>query len=107
MSGVIGSELKPSGVLTRRERLTLLVGAPVIAIILGLEIVRIWRALQGGPLLITGFTDPDVVVLWSDGPVLFLLGLLLHLAIVALLTGALFFQFEQARRWLRSKREGN
>ena len=104
MSDVIGSEFKSSGILNRRERLTLFLGTPLIAAALCFEIVRIWRAFQGGPLLITRLTAPDISVAWTDGPFLFLLGLALHLAIVLLFAAFLFYQFQQARRLVRSKR---
>jgi len=104
MSEVIGSELKPSGVLNRRERLTLFLGTPLIATVLCFEILRIWRALQGEALLITGLTEPDISVAWFDGPILFVLGLALHLVIVLLLAAFLLYQLQQARRLARSRR---
>jgi hypothetical protein len=95
--------LKRRGLLSGRERFSLFIGAPLLLLILGLEVVRIARAMMGGPLLITGFTEPDTIAEWSSNPALFMAGLILHAAIMAFLTGALFFQVQAGRRWLRSK----
>jgi len=104
MSEVIGSEFNPSGILNRRERWTLILGTPLFAAFLCMEFVRIWRAFKGEPLLITSFTEPDLSVAWSDGPLPLLLGLTLHLAIVLILGAFLYYQLQQVRRLVRSKR---
>jgi len=94
---------KRRGLLSGRERFSLFIGAPLLLLILGVEVVRVARALMGEPLFITGFTEPDTMAEWSANPVLFVAGLLLHAAIISFLIGALFFQVQEGRRWLRSR----
>ncbi len=104
MSKVEGSIFKRRGLLTRRERLSLFLGVPLLLVFLCVDVVRIWRAVLGEPLLITSITEPDLTVEWSSNPYLFLLGLGFHLLLVLTVTVVLWFQRYEARRWLRSRR---
>ena len=57
MSKVEGSTFKRRGLLTRRERLSLFLGVPLLSVVLCVEIFRIWRAVLGEPLLIQSITE--------------------------------------------------
>ncbi|WP_141244003.1 hypothetical protein [Sphingomonas lenta] len=98
-----GTTSKRQGLLTRRERLSVLLGVPLLTMILCVEIARVWAAVLGKPLLITSFIDPDLTVEWSANPYLFLLGLGLHGFIILFVAAALWVQSYQAWRWLRSR----
>ena len=104
MSEVIGNELRPRGVLNRRERVTLFLGTPLLLAFLCVEMARLWGAFQGRRLLLTGLVQPELSVARSDGLFPFVLGLALHLVIVAMLSAFLLSQVGQARRLFRSKR---
>lgn len=91
--------------MTRGEKFWLLAGSPLLLIILIVEVGRVWRALQGEPLLITGLFGRDIAVQWSTGRLFFVLGLIFHGALIAFFAAGLWFQVEQARRWFRAARK--
>ena len=95
---------EPGGDLSRRELWLLALGSPFFLTILIVEVVRIWRAMQGEPLLITGLAGFDVTVQWAVSPVHFMLGMVLHAVIIVFVAVALWFQLQQWRTWLRAKR---
>lgn len=94
-----------SGPLNGKERFYLVVGTPLLLLILVVELVRVGRAFMGEPLLITSFTNPDAFVTWSSTPIPFFAGLLMHVGIMTFLAAALFFQVQQGRRWLSSRKK--
>lgn len=94
-----------SGPLNGRERFYLVVGTPLLLLILVVELVRVGRALMGEPLLITSFPSPGTVVTWSTSPIAFIAGLVMHVGIMTFLAAALFFQVQQGRRWLSSRKK--
>jgi hypothetical protein len=96
--------VKKHSVLSRRERLELFLGSPLLLALLGIEIARIWRAIQGDPLLITGLTGFDVTVQWSASPYFFILGMAVHILIIMVIVGALHHQVRQGRRWRSANR---
>jgi hypothetical protein len=101
---VEGSRFKRRGLLTRRERISLFLGAPLLLVVLSVTVVRIYRAVLGEPLHITSIIGPDLTVEWSSNPYLFLLALGFYFVVVLILAVVLWFQLHEARRWLRSRR---
>lgn len=93
--GRSGSE----GPLTGWEYVQLLAGVPLSLAVLAVELDRVWAGLRGGPLLITGLTDPHVTVRWSVNRLHFAAGLLLHLVIILFFAALLASLYTLARRW--------
>jgi hypothetical protein len=94
---------KRKALLNRGERLELFLGAPLLLVFLGVELLRIWRAFKGEPLPVTGIAGFDLIVRWSDSPLYFSLAMVLHGVIVLILVAALSHQVQQARRWVRGR----
>jgi hypothetical protein len=91
--------------LSRRELCELMFGVPLSLGMLCVELVRIWRGFQGEPLLLTGFTDPDLTARWSESPLYFCLVLALHSVILLWLGAVLFYLFQLGRRVLASQKQ--
>jgi hypothetical protein len=66
-----------------------------------LEVVRVWRAMQGEPLLITGVFGSDILVQRSADQFTFVVGMTFHLLLIGVLTVALWYQLRLAQRLLR------
>jgi len=98
------AETRPHERLTVGDYVTLLLGVPVLSTVLAVELVRVWRGLNGGPLLITGLSDPEIAVRWSVSRLHFVAGLALHAVILLSVGAGLAYTFTLARRrWLQSK----
>ena len=67
-----GDVLKGRGVLSRSDVFSLIAGTPLLFALLTVEIVRLWRAVHGEPLLITGVFGSNLSVQWSTGTLAFI-----------------------------------
>lgn len=93
-----------ASLFSRREKVSLVIGIPLIVAMLVVEVARIRRAVIGEPLLITGLFGSDISVQWSVNALAFVLGVAFHLIILAFLLGVLWVQFDMVKRWLRLRR---
>jgi hypothetical protein len=92
-------------VLTRADKISLFVGCPLLMALLLVELSRVWRALHGEPLLITGSFGREITVQWTADRSLFILGMMMHAVILVFVTAVLWVQVGQARLWWRSVRD--
>ena len=91
--------------ISRIDAFTLVVGPPFCLTLLAVEAVRIWGAINGEPLLITGLFGFDVKVEWSDGWLPFFGGVALHAAIIAFALLALWGLYDHFQRWRGWRRQ--
>lgn len=104
MQKLTGKVLQQRPALSRSDLFSLFVGTPLLLALLVVEIIRVSRAVTGDALLITGVFGSDVSVQWSTGPLLFVLGAVLHLVIIVFVLGGLWAQFEIISRWRKGRR---
>jgi len=96
--------LKGRGPLSRSEAFALIVGAPFLSILLVVEGARIWGAINGAPLLITGLFGLDIAVRRSDGVLPIVLGATLHGVIILWVIASLWSLLGLFQRWLEARR---